>query len=43
LDVGRNLIHSADSLESAKREIAIHFTEDDAVLYERAEEVWVYE
>ncbi|HDN65131.1 MAG TPA: nucleoside-diphosphate kinase [Methanosarcinales archaeon] len=43
LDVGRNLIHSADSLESAKREIAIHFTEDDSVLYERAEEVWVYE
>jgi nucleoside-diphosphate kinase len=35
LDVGRNLIHSADSLESAKREIAIHFTEDEAVLYER--------
>jgi len=43
LDVGRNLIHSADSLESAKREIAIHFTEDEVVLYERAEEVWVYE
>ncbi|NOQ28697.1 MAG: nucleoside-diphosphate kinase [Methanosarcinales archaeon] len=43
LDVGRNLIHSADSLESSKREIAIHFTEDDAVLYARAEESWVYE
>nr|QNO48538.1 nucleoside diphosphate kinase [Methanosarcinales archaeon ANME-2c ERB4] len=43
LDVGRNLIHSADSLESAKREIAIHFTEEDVVLYERAEEAWVYE
>ena len=43
LDVGRNLIHSADSLESAKREIAIHFTGDEVVLYERAEESWVYE
>ena len=43
LDVGRNLIHSADSLESAKREITIHFTEGDVVLYERAEERWVYE
>ena len=43
LDVGRNLIHSADSLESAKREIAIHFTEDEVVLYKRAEEAWVYE
>ena len=43
LDVGRNLIHSADSLESAKKEIAIHFTEKDVVLYKRAEEAWVYE
>jgi len=42
LDVGRNLIHSADSLESAKREIEIHFTEGDMVLYEKAEEAWVY-
>lgn len=43
LDVGRNLIHSADSLESAKREIAIHFTEEDVVKYTKAEESWVYE
>lgn len=43
LDVGRNLIHSADSLESAKREIAIHFAEGEVVLYKRAEEAWVYE
>ena len=43
LDVGRNLIHSADSLESAKREIAIHFTEEDVVEYTKADETWVYE
>ena len=43
LDVGRNLIHSADSLESAKREIAIHFAEEDVVEYRKAEEAWVYE
>jgi len=43
LDVGRNLIHSADSLESAKREIAIHFTEEDVVKYTKADETWVYE
>lgn len=43
LDVGRNIIHAADSLESAKREIAIHFTEEDVVEYTRAEEMWVYE
>ncbi|MCD6208035.1 MAG: nucleoside-diphosphate kinase [Methanosarcinales archaeon] len=43
LDVGRNLIHSADSLESAEREIAIHFTDSDIVEYTKAEETWVYE
>lgn len=43
LDVGRNLIHSADSLESANREIAIHFTAGDVVEYTKAEEMWVYE
>lgn len=43
LDVGRNLIHTADSLESAEREIAIHFTAGEMVEYTRAEEAWVYE
>lgn len=43
LDVGRNIIHTADSLESAKREIAIHFTDGDVVEYTKAEETWVYE
>ncbi len=43
LNVGRNLIHTADSLESAEREIAIHFTGDEVVEYTRAEETWVYE
>ena len=43
LDVGRNIIHTADSLESAKGEIVIHFTEGEMVLYEKAEERWVYE
>ena len=43
LDVGRNLIHTADSLESAEREITIHFTGDEMIKYTRAEETWVYE
>ena len=43
LDVGRNIIHTADSLESAEREIAIHFTGGEMIKYTRAEEMWVYE
>jgi nucleoside-diphosphate kinase len=43
LDVGRNIIHTADSLKSAEREIAIHFTGGEMIKYTRAEETWVYE
>ncbi|MCK5108258.1 MAG: nucleoside-diphosphate kinase [Methanosarcinales archaeon] len=43
LDVGRNIIHTADSLESSEREIAIHFTGEELIKYTRAEETWVYE
>ena len=43
LDVGRNIIHTADSLESSEREIAIHFTGGELIKYTRAEETWVYE
>ncbi len=43
LDVGRNIIHTADSLESSEREIAIHFTGKELIKYTRAEETWVYE
>ncbi|RZN42182.1 MAG: nucleoside-diphosphate kinase [Methanosarcinales archaeon] len=43
LDVGRNIIHTADSPESSEREIAIHFTGEELIKYTRAEETWVYE
>ena len=43
LDTGRNIIHASDSLEAAKREIAIHFRESEIVEYSRADETWVYE
>lgn len=41
LDIGRNCVHAADSVESAEREIGIYFdgTED----YELLGEAWVYE
>ncbi len=35
LEIGRNLIHGSDSLESAKREIAIFFREDEMHTYSR--------
>lgn len=43
LDIGRNVIHASDSPESAKREIAIHFTPDDICSYKRADEPVLYE
>ena len=43
LDTGRNIVHASDSLESAKREIGIHFKESEIVDYRRIDETWVYE
>ena len=43
LDMGRNLVHASDSPESAKREIAIHFTESEIVEYTRIDKTWLYE
>jgi len=43
LDMGRNLVHASDSLESAKREIAIHFTNSDISEYTRIDNSWLYE
>jgi nucleoside-diphosphate kinase len=43
LDTGRNVIHASDSLESAQREIAIHFRKEDLLEYRRVEESVLYE
>ncbi len=43
LDIGRNVIHASDSVESANREIAIHFTADNLVSYTRIDEPVLYE
>ena len=40
---GYNLIHGSDSPESAKRELAMWFNQDELLDYERTEERWVYE
>lgn len=43
IDTGRNVVHAADSKESAEREIKIHFTDDEITTYTRADEEYVYE
>jgi nucleoside-diphosphate kinase len=43
LDTGRNIVHASDSLDSANREIAIHFKESEITIYSRADEACVYE
>ncbi len=40
---GKNIVHASDSPESAKREIALFFKEDDIYSYEQAHEGWLYD
>ena len=40
LDIGHNLIHGSDSLETAQREIAIFFGEGDILSYTRDIDRW---
>ncbi|PKM81410.1 MAG: nucleoside-diphosphate kinase [Firmicutes bacterium HGW-Firmicutes-14] len=43
IEVGRNVIHGSDSVESAKREIAIYFTEQELYEYKKVLDEWIYE
>lgn len=43
LNIGRNIVHAADSKESAERELNIFFKDSDYQEYNRVEEDWVYE
>ncbi|MDD2496817.1 MAG: nucleoside-diphosphate kinase [Desulfitobacteriaceae bacterium] len=43
MDIGRNIIHGADSPESAQRETAIYFQPHEIVEYEKTIDTWVYE
>ena len=42
-DTGRNAVHGSDSVESAKREIAIYFNENEVLDYTYLPEKWLYE
>jgi nucleoside-diphosphate kinase len=41
LDIGLNIVHGSDGMESAQREIGIFFTPAELVSYERAGDRWV--
>ena len=43
LEIGRNLIHGSDSLESAAREVGLFFQPAELLSYERAIDAWVFE
>ncbi len=43
LEMGRNLIHGSDSLDAAKREIALFFEESQLYRYERDVDRWIFE
>jgi len=43
IDVGRNIIHGSDSVESAEKEIALWFDPKEIVSWTSAQQNWVYE
>jgi nucleoside-diphosphate kinase len=43
LEVGRNLVHGSDSVDSATRELALWFGEGELSGWERATDPWVFE
>ncbi|KAM4025395.1 nucleoside diphosphate kinase A2 [Anomaloglossus baeobatrachus] len=43
IQVGRNIIHGSDSVESAKKEIALWFKPEEVVEYQSSAHQWVYE
>jgi nucleoside-diphosphate kinase len=43
LETGRNLIHGSDSLESARREIALFFRDEEMRTYPRDVDRWLFE
>lgn len=43
IDVGRNIVHGSDSLESAKREVSLFFKPEEITEYKRTDEDWIYE
>ncbi|KAJ5512173.1 hypothetical protein N7463_001725 [Penicillium fimorum] len=43
IDVGRNVCHGSDTVENAKKEIALWFGTSEVLKYTSAQSAWVYE
>ena len=43
IEIGRNIIHGADSPENSKYEYSIYFKESEIVTNEMTDEKWIYE
>ncbi len=43
VEIGRNLVHGSDGPESAVTEVALFFSEDELVAWERATDAWIRE
>merc|ERR1712119_124477 len=43
IDVGRNIIHGSDAVESAKKEIGLWFSQAEITSWRSAQTEWVYE
>ena len=43
VDVGRNVVHASDSVESAEREIGLYFSDNEILSYEFNTDSWLYE
>lgn len=43
IDMGRNIIHGSDSVDSAQKEIALWFKPSELAQYTLATEKWNYE
>ena len=43
LEIGRNLVHGSDGVETAAYEIPLFFTEAEILSYERAVDAWINE
>uniref|UniRef100_A0A2P2HVW7 Nucleoside diphosphate kinase n=1 Tax=Hirondellea gigas TaxID=1518452 RepID=A0A2P2HVW7_9CRUS len=43
IEVGRNIIHGSDSVESANKEIALWFKPEELLSWTQATQAWIYE
>ncbi|ODM20880.1 Nucleoside diphosphate kinase [Aspergillus cristatus] len=43
IDVGRNVCHGSDSVESAQKEISLWFAEGEVKSYKQTQAEWIYE